>query len=117
MTVSERYRVIAGLRQARDILRAATVATPRAARDVRSALVPASTACEGRLAEIWRDVLGLDEVGIDDNFFSLGGDSLHLTQVLARVESRLGRELPADAFFEGPTIREIAARLAQEPHA
>ncbi len=66
---------------------------------------------EKRLAAIWRQVLGVDEVGVHDNFFELGGHSLLGTQVLARVRRRFGVELPLRGLFDGPTVAEMATRL------
>jgi amino acid adenylation domain-containing protein len=69
-----------------------------------------STPTEHAIAEIWRDVLGLDEVGIDADFFAVGGHSLLATQVVARM-----RKLDAPggvsvmALFKNPTIRRLAA--------
>lgn len=71
------------------------------------------TPAEQAIAAIWSEVLGLHTVGLNDNFFDIGGDSLRAVRVVARIESVLGLELPLHAFFEGPTVAEIAARLPQ----
>jgi amino acid adenylation domain-containing protein/non-ribosomal peptide synthase protein (TIGR01720 family)/FkbM family methyltransferase len=63
------------------------------------------------LAGIWIEVLGLDQVGIHDSFFELGGHSLLATQVISRLQSTLGVELPVRALFESPTIAMLAERL------
>ena len=52
--------------------------------------------------------LGLDEVGIDDNFLDLGGHSLLATQVVSRLRNAFQVELPLRTFFEKPTIGELA---------
>ncbi len=71
------------------------------------AFVPPRDETEELLARIWRDVLGTDEIGVHDDFFELGGDSL----LSIRVISRAGREgleiAPAD-FFDHPTIAQLA---------
>jgi hypothetical protein len=67
---------------------------------------------ETALAEIWRDILGRDRVGIYDNFFRLGGHSLLVLQVLSRVARTLRVELPVQAFFETPTIEGMARAMA-----
>ena len=69
------------------------------------------TPTEERLAAIWRDVLGLERVGIHDNFFELGGHSLLATRVVARTREAVGADLPLRAMFEQPTVAGIAARL------
>ncbi len=66
---------------------------------------------EQHVAIIWCDVLQLDQVGIYDPFFDLGGNSL----ALARVHVRLQRELPLAALFQYPTIAALAAALDGEP--
>jgi len=69
------------------------------------------TAVEEDLVAIWRQVLGLERVGIRDNFFTLGGHSLLATQVMTRVEEAFGREAPVRLLFEAPTIEALAERL------
>ncbi|MFM8278545.1 MAG: amino acid adenylation domain-containing protein [Cyanobium sp.] len=60
------------------------------------------------LAEIWRELLGLDRVGLADNFFELGGDSIIAVQVVARARAR-GLTLRASQIFEQQTLAELAA--------
>ena len=67
------------------------------------------TPTEEVLAEIWRGVLGLKQVGIHDNFFDLGGHSLLVMQVLSRVREAFEIELHTRQFFETPTVAELAA--------
>ena len=66
---------------------------------------------EQLLAEGWCEVLGLDQVGRHDNFFELGGDSILSMQIVSRVRSRLGVELPLRSLFESPSVAELAARV------
>ncbi|HEU4408792.1 MAG TPA: amino acid adenylation domain-containing protein [Polyangiaceae bacterium] len=66
--------------------------------------VPPRTATEGSLAGIWADVLGLPRVSREDSFFDLGGHSLLLTQIAARVRRAFGVEVPLRALFEAPTV-------------
>ena len=66
---------------------------------------------EELVAEIWRQVLNLPQVGAEDNFFNLGGHSLLATQVTARLRDELQVELPLRAFFETPTVVGIAAQI------
>ena len=66
------------------------------------------TPLESRLAEIWIQVLKVEEVGRQDNFFQLGGDSVLAVQVIARVRTQLEVEISLLAFFETPTVAGLA---------
>jgi natural product biosynthesis luciferase-like monooxygenase protein/amino acid adenylation domain-containing protein/FkbM family methyltransferase len=80
---------------------------PRAA-----AGVPPRTPLEAELAAIWAAVLGRERIGVEDDFFALGGHSLKAMQVLARVRDACGVELPVRSLFAGPTVAQQAALLA-----
>ena len=73
--------------------------------------VAAGTDVEAWVARIWSDVLGLDDVGINDPFMELGGDSLLAARVLARINHTLGVELPLRTLFETPTVAGLAAQI------
>ena len=66
------------------------------------------------VAEIWRQVLGVKEIGLEDNFFDLGGNSLTGLQVVARLKSEFQVRISAVALFEAPTVRALA-RYLQPP--
>ena len=66
------------------------------------------TPVEEVLRGIWTHVLGLESVGIEENFFELGGHFLLATQVMSRVRAAFGRELPLRRLFEMPTIAQLA---------
>src|ERR1051325_8600030 len=66
------------------------------------------TAVEASLGEIWFEVLGVERVGVHENFFDLGGHSLVVTRMLARVRRDFRVELPVRRVFEQPTIAELA---------
>lgn len=69
-----------------------------------------ATDLEFYIAQIWRNVLGLREVGVDDDFFELGGDSLAVEEVLAELQ-KLGPDLPSAAFISTPTVAGLAAAV------
>jgi len=75
----------------------------------------AGSALETALANIWRKVLGNPRIGIDDNFFEVGGTSLRAVQVVAMIKRELNRTLSIVSVFECPTVRLLAARLNGTP--
>ncbi|MEM8680657.1 MAG: phosphopantetheine-binding protein, partial [Planctomycetota bacterium] len=75
--------------------------------------VAAESAEEMLLAEIWSDVLGVDTVGVNDNFFSLGGHSLLVMKVIARVEEQTGIRLSPQDFLMG-SLEQLAAQLPSD---
>jgi amino acid adenylation domain-containing protein len=77
--------------------------------------VPPRTPLEEEIAGIWRQVMGVERVGVHDNFFDLGGHSLLAVRLLARIRRQLGRDLPLASLFAGPTIAHQAAVLEHEP--
>ncbi|MFJ5984624.1 condensation domain-containing protein [Lentzea sp. NPDC092896] len=72
------------------------------------------TKTEERLAEVWREVLKLDEVGVTHDFFALGGHSLLATQLLSKVFAEFGVDVSLHALFTHPTVEALAA-LVDEP--
>jgi acyl carrier protein len=83
----------------------------RSQRIAGSDYVPPSTPMETTLAALWAEVLGADQVGADDDFFDLGGNSLVAVQLIAQVRNRLGVKLPMQTLFEGATVARMAARV------
>nr|WP_302071611.1 non-ribosomal peptide synthetase [Rhodococcus ruber] len=73
-----------------------------------------STPVEQVVAGVFADVLGVEQVGADDDFFALGGNSLIATQVAARVGEALETTVPVRAVFEAPTVAALAARLESQ---
>ncbi|WPP27822.1 non-ribosomal peptide synthetase [Streptomyces sp. CL7] len=67
---------------------------------------------ESRLAEVWCDVLGRDRVGLDDNFFDLGGNSLLLVTAQTAVNRAFDSELSVVDLFAHPTVRDLARHLS-----
>ncbi|MDY7005043.1 MAG: SDR family oxidoreductase [Cyanobacteriota bacterium] len=76
-------------------------------------LVKSQSDTEKRIAQIWQEVLQLEEVGINDNFFDLGGNSLLLIRVHKNLSKILAIHLPVTTLFEHPTIATLAQYLEQ----
>ncbi|WP_437835307.1 amino acid adenylation domain-containing protein [Sorangium sp. So ce1153] len=85
--------------------------------DRAAAFVPTRTKIEQQLAEIWSELLRVERVGIDDSFFDLGGHSLLLTQLHARLRRELDPSLALVDLFRYPTIRTLAERLRRDEEA
>jgi amino acid adenylation domain-containing protein len=85
----------------------------RARPQLETAFVAPRTPVEQRVAEIWAEVLDLEQVGVHDGFLDLGGDSLRASQVLSRVAGIFQVSLPPQALFAAPTVAEMAVVLVQ----
>ncbi|MFD3743697.1 non-ribosomal peptide synthase/polyketide synthase [Nocardia sp. NPDC058633] len=66
---------------------------------------------ESVVAQVFGEVLGVEQIGADDDFFALGGNSLVATQVVSRLGTALGRSVSLKALFEAPTVTDLAALL------
>ena len=73
--------------------------------------VAPSTAMETEVAAIWAEVLDLDRVGVNDDFFELGGDSLLATRVITRVIEKHNVDIPISTLFSSPTVTAMAETL------
>ncbi len=76
-----------------------------------AAFVPPRTPLEEEVANVWRDVLKVEQVGLHDSFWNLGGHSLLATRVLSRIEAAFGIELPLQTLFTSPTLAAFAAAV------
>jgi len=72
-----------------------------------------STGLEKTIAAIWQEVLGVDTIGIHQNFFEIGGQSILLAQVLSRLQQRLQRPLSMVELLRYPTVASLASSLAE----
>src|SRR5262249_24914482 len=79
-----------------------------------SPATPARTATEALIASICAEVLGRETVGVHDNFFALGGNSLMATQVVTMLQEVLPIEIDLRKVFEGPTVAKLAEVIEAE---
>src|SRR5204862_2294211 len=68
---------------------------------------------EERMAAIWSEVLGLGAIGIDQDFFALGGNSARVVEARAKIEKAFAVELQLRAFYETPTIEHLVTKLGE----
>ncbi len=85
---------------------------PDGAPESGRSLVAPRNATEERLLAIWKELLGMDRIGVEDDFFALGGHSLLATQAVSRVRQAFGVELPLRTFFAAPSVASVAAEIA-----
>ncbi|HEX5705835.1 MAG TPA: non-ribosomal peptide synthetase, partial [Pyrinomonadaceae bacterium] len=81
--------------------------------ELGNSYVAPRTALEEFVAHVWKEVLGVERVGISDNFFDLGGHSIKAMQVVARLLDSFQIELPPGMLFEATTVAELASLLEQ----
>nr|MCU8461362.1 phosphopantetheine-binding protein [Vibrio vulnificus] len=73
--------------------------------------VAPSSPLERTLCEIWQEVLGVEQVSVEDNFFRLGGTSISTVRVSSLLQQRLGTEVPLSLIFTECTIKTLAQSL------
>jgi len=79
--------------------------------ELQQAYVAPRTEIETQLARIWSQVLGIDRVGVHDDFLELGGHSLLALQLVSRLRAELALELTLEAIFQAPTVARLAERV------
>src|SRR5262249_103362 len=77
----------------------------------RQSYVGPGRTTESKGAGIWGEVIRLDKVGVNDNFFDLGGHSLLMVQVYTRIRETFDQDIPMVELFKYPTVKLLAARL------
>jgi acyl carrier protein len=83
--------------------------------DTGTVHVPPRNSLEQSIVEVWEETLGLRPVGVIDNFFTdLGGNSLLLTQLMARLRSVLEVDISLRSFFDGPTVADLSELIQAE---
>jgi amino acid adenylation domain-containing protein len=88
---------------------------PKSSRpQMETAYLEPSTRLEKLIADAWKEILRLDKIGIDDNFFDLGGDSFKLVQAGNKLTTVLNKEVAVMMLFQYPTVRSLAQYLKEE---
>ena len=85
---------------------------PDGVRPDGEAFVAPRTALERSVSELWQELLEIDRIGIDDNFFDLGGHSLLIVRLQAKLQRVFSRQLSIIELFQFPTVRTLAGHLA-----
>ena len=83
-----------------------------ARQETATPFVPPATEVERKLAAIFRELLGMNEIGVDDNFFDLGANSLMMVRVVEKIRAELGLKISLVRVFQFPTLSSLAAAIA-----
>jgi lauroyl/myristoyl acyltransferase/acyl carrier protein len=86
----------------------------RARSELEVPFIAPETEAEKELAKIISEILDLDRVGVNDNFFDLGGESISVMRLFAQIEMDFGKRLPPTTIVEAPTIGELAKRMDED---
>src|SRR5277367_2937840 len=116
---SERYAKLAQtLVSGRSVLEALRASYARS-RTLPSPPVAADTYTERELLGLWRENLGLDQLGVEDDYFALGGTSITAARLIAEIWRRFGVRLPLTIILEAPTVRALSRHLLDQhnPHS
>ncbi|HEU4321538.1 MAG TPA: MupA/Atu3671 family FMN-dependent luciferase-like monooxygenase [Roseiflexaceae bacterium] len=93
----------------------ALLPVPQVARaETQRSYIPPESVLEQAIAGIWRDVLGVEQVGVSDSFFDLGGHSLLMAQVHSRLRTELQIDIPLIKLLEHPMISSLAAYVSRQ---
>lgn len=84
---------------------------PSSRPEMKSGYTAPRTELERMLSRVWCELLGIDRVGVDDNFFDLGGHSLMAARLVAQIEKETGQNIPVATLFAAPTVAALAAKL------
>ncbi|GAA0134965.1 hypothetical protein YSY43_18050 [Paenibacillus sp. YSY-4.3] len=89
---------------------------PETSHSAMASYAPPSNEVEERLVHIWKEELGLEQIGIHDNFFERGGHSLKATILISRMNKEFGVDIPVRGIFQYPTIQGVAELIQKSVH-
>lgn len=112
---SDRYQRLACVYSSGRAVLAAVRARALHARNLSAQPEEPATETERQLADIWRELLNVDRLGVEDDYFALGGTSLLAAQMFAEIARRFDVKLPLTAILESPTVRKLALHI--DPNA
>lgn len=95
------------------VLKAIETQKRRARPEVGASYVAPRNPLEQEMAETWAELLGVEQVGVHDDFFKLGGNSILAVQLLSRVRESFGVEVPLGAIFDVPTVASLVVQIVQ----
>jgi amino acid adenylation domain-containing protein len=94
----------------------AALPAPHFEHQLKEAFVPPRTVWELRLAHIWQQLLRVERVGVDDNFFALGGNSLMIVRLISQINQKYQLSLGVEELFRNPTVGQLSSLIdAQQP--
>ncbi|WP_263357602.1 type I polyketide synthase [Acidicapsa ligni] len=115
--LNQLLKYIQSVDQVKERISTNTAATLHPRPALTTEYIEAADETELALVAIWQDLLGIDHIGTQDNFFQLGGHSLLGTQMMARIRERFGIDLPLRMVFEAPTPSQMATLVRTIPWA
>ncbi|MEO6830227.1 MAG: non-ribosomal peptide synthetase, partial [Acidobacteriaceae bacterium] len=96
--------------------RAALPAPERSASEGKTSFAAPATTLQQAVAEVFRNVLSVDQVGLDDNFFDLGAHSLQIVKIHGELNRKIDETVPLISFFQYPTIRSLTKSIERISH-
>ena len=106
-------RIATDLYDPEQVLKAIESQKRRARPEMEASYVAPRNPMEQELAELWAGLLGVEQVGVHDNFFKLGGNSILAAQLLSRVRESFEVDVPLRAVFEAPTVANLVIQIVQ----
>jgi amino acid adenylation domain-containing protein len=115
LLISAETQLIVSTRDLAQRIRTSTFKTKQCAPALRkTSIIPPTSHVERHLEIIWSELMQLNEVGVTENFFQLGGNSLMAVRLFVRISKMFKVDLPIAALFENPTIQELACVLERK---